>query len=153
MGKPLWIDLDDVKHQHIFFDDNIRLDYDNDCNVNIRLRNKDAESFEDFPFKDYQLFKKSNILQPNLIELLNPHLKKNSNNYYCELIHEAERVYNKFISNSIRNTPIVNFSSVSRNHRQNSIIVVNGEFENVIKEEKEKIQKENTIMSKICLLQ
>ena len=50
-------------------------------------------------FDSYKTFDKIAILQPNLIELLNPHLKRDSNkNHYFEKIRKAEIFYQKLIS-------------------------------------------------------
>lgn len=101
-AKPLWIDLDDANHQHIIFDDNIRLEKHDDCIVNVRLKNKNCEhKYDKIPFNRYHIFESTNILQPNLIELLNPLLKKDSNkNHYCEKLKKAEIIYHK-LSTSI----------------------------------------------------
>ena len=99
-AKPLWINLEDGKHQHILFDDNIRLDAIDDCIVNIRLNNSLLNEYENVDFASYATFEKSSILQPNLIELLNPHLKRDSNkNHYYEKIRKAELMYHKLITN------------------------------------------------------
>ena len=94
-AKPLWINLDDNKHQHILFDDNIRLDAVDDCIVNIRLKNFVLNEYENVEFDSYKTFDKIAILQPNLIELLNPHLKRDSNkNHYSEInYHKLVSMY------------------------------------------------------------
>jgi hypothetical protein len=101
-AKPLWIDLNDDDHHHIIFDDNIRLDSTtDDCIVNIRLRQVNDPLFESVDFESYKIFEKSSILQPNLIKLLNPHLRADSTrNYYYELVRKSEnvRVYTYFYS-------------------------------------------------------
>lgn len=100
-AKPLWIDLNDQEHQHIIFDDNIRLDSTiDDCIVNIRLRrfNSPPNHFESIDFESYSLFDKSSILQPNLIKLLNPHLRSDSQrNHYYDLVRRSEFVYDRYI--------------------------------------------------------
>lgn len=100
-AKPLWINLQDNLHQHILFDDNIRLDAVDDCIVNIRLSNfLSNDTYENVEFNSYKLFEKSSILQPNLIELLNPHLKLDSQeNHYFKKIRNAELVYHRLITN------------------------------------------------------
>ena len=99
-AKPLWINLEDNKHHHIMFDDNIRLDAYDDCIVNIRLNNYVLNEYENVEFDSYKIFEKSSILQPNLIELLNPHLKRDSlRNHYFEKIKKAEIIYHKLITN------------------------------------------------------
>lgn len=102
-AKPLWIDLNDMEHHHIIFDDNIRLDSTiDDCIVNIRLRRfnpsngQEEDEFESIDFESYQLFEKSSILQPDLIKLLNPHARSDSTrNYYYELVRRSEAVYDR----------------------------------------------------------
>lgn len=99
-AKPLWVDLDDERHQHIIFDDNIRLDTFDDCIVNIRLKNSTNFTFESIDFDSYVIFEKTSILQPNLIKLLNPHLKSDSTkNYYFDLIQKSEKVYDQLVAN------------------------------------------------------
>jgi hypothetical protein len=101
-AKPLWINLEDNKHHHILFDDNIRLDAADDCIVNIRLNNYMLNDYENVDFSSYATFEKSSILQPNLIELLNPHLKRDSTkNHYFEKIRKAEIIYHKLITNKM----------------------------------------------------
>lgn len=82
------------------FDDNIRLDAFDDCIVNLRLRNGPQRIFSNVDFESYRLFIKSSILQPNLIKLLNPLLKKDSTlNLYYEKIRRAERYYQHLMDN------------------------------------------------------
>lgn len=102
-AKPLWIDLNDMDHHHIIFDDNIRLDSTiEDCIVNIRLRrleSADDEEFESVDFESYSVFEKSSILQPNLIKLLNPHARSDSTrNYYFELVRRSEAIYDRYLT-------------------------------------------------------
>jgi hypothetical protein len=97
-AKPLWINLDDQECHHILFDDNIRLDSSDDCIVNIRLYNSALSQYENVDFDSYSTFAKSNIIQPNLINLLNPHIKRNSTtNYFYEMIKKAQLVYAKLL--------------------------------------------------------
>lgn len=100
-AKPLWIDLNDLRHHHIIFDDNIRIDSTiEDCIVNIRLRRVGSaqDEFESIDFESYDLFEKSSILQPNLIKLLNPHMRADSTrNYYYELVRKSETVYDRYM--------------------------------------------------------
>jgi hypothetical protein len=97
-AKPLWIDLEDLDHQHILFDDNIRLDEYDDCIVNVRMKNIKKNIYENIDFDCYNIFEKCSILQPNLLELLNPHLKIDSTkNHYCEKIAKAENIYQKML--------------------------------------------------------
>jgi hypothetical protein len=99
-AKPLWIDLNDERHHHIIFDDNIRLDAVDDCIVNIRLKNATTSRFESIDFESYKIFEKSSILQPNLIKLLNPHLRLDSTkNHYHEMIRKSEKVYGELLEN------------------------------------------------------
>lgn len=113
-AKPLWIDLNDQEHHHIIFDDNIRLDSTiDDCIVNIRLRrflesNDETDTtgitsnheFESIDFESYSMFEKSSILQPNLIKLLNPHLRSDSTrNHYYDLVRRSEAIYERYLIN------------------------------------------------------
>lgn len=99
-AKPLWINLNDSKNQHIIFDDNIRLDSFDDCIVNLRLNNTEPSVYVNLDFDSYRIFEKSSILQPNLIQLLNPHLRIDSTkNHYLEKIKKAERIYDKILEN------------------------------------------------------
>lgn len=99
-AKPLWINLNDDNHHHIIFDDNIRLDALDDCIVNIRIKDELSNEFENIDFKSYNLFENSCIVQPNLIELLNPHLKLDSKlNHYFEKIKKSEKIYSKILDN------------------------------------------------------
>ena len=126
-AKPLWINLEDNKHHHILFDDNIRLDAIDDCIVNIRLYNYMLKEYENLDFASYERFEKSSILQPNLIELLNPHLKRDSNkNHYFEKISKAEFIYNILITNkanlkisTIKNDDELDSSTDSRTMNEN----------------------------------
>jgi len=97
-SKPLWIDLNDKNHHHIIFDDNIRLDAPDDCIVNLRL-NEESE-YENVDFKSYYLFENCCMVQPNLIELLNPHLKVDSKrNHYLDKINKSERKFHRLLEN------------------------------------------------------
>lgn len=98
-AKPLWINLNDPDHHHIIFDDNIRLDSIDDCIVNIRLLNSsEKKKFVDVHFNSYKFFKSTSILQPDLIELLNPNLKIDSNcNHYLNMIKNAEKSYENLL--------------------------------------------------------
>lgn len=98
-AKPLWINLQDNEYHHILFDDNIRLDAVDDCIVNIRINNF-LNEYENVEFECYKIFEKSSILQPNLIELLNPLRKTDSTkNHYFEKIKKAEIIYHKILAN------------------------------------------------------
>lgn len=167
-AKPLWIDLCDTNHQHIIFDDNIRFDNFDDCIVNLRMKNNHKEHiYDNVNFNSYKLFESTNILQPNLIELLNPHLKKHSNkNNYCEMIKKSELVYNKFLENTILSNLQINFRPLKtqmnsdqlkesfRKNKANSMVVVpNDSFHDEITQEKNKIDNEDKIISRICMLQ
>lgn len=116
-AKPLWVDLDDPLHQHILFDDNIRLDAPDDCIVNLRLRNSVSSQFENVEFDSYRLFEKCSILQPNLIQLLNPHLRSDSTkNHYFEQIKRAEIHFNRILMNKENiNIPIRSLESSMQN--------------------------------------
>ena len=99
-AKPLWINLNDTKHHHIIFDDNIRLDSLDDCIVNIRLNNSNEKNkFMNINFDSYKYFKSNCILQPDLIELLNPNLKNDSkSNHYLTMIKNAEKNYENLLN-------------------------------------------------------
>ncbi|RNA42248.1 RWD domain-containing [Brachionus plicatilis] len=94
-AKPLWINLNDTYSHHIIFDDNIRLDSVDDCIVNIRLFNSIHNAkYLNVNFNSYKYFKATSILQPDLVELLNPNLKIDSkNNHYLSMIKNAEKSY------------------------------------------------------------
>jgi len=85
----LWIDFSDQHHQHILFDDSIRLYSYDDCIVNVRLKNKN-NSYERVNFSSYKNFECANILQPNLIELLKSDSERNQ---YVELLKKSEVNY------------------------------------------------------------
>lgn len=97
-AKPIWLNLNDLKHQHIIFDDNIRLEALDDCIVNLRIFND--TNFYNIDFSAYEIFQHSTIIQPDLFELLNkPSNNDNySNNYYYDKITVAERKYDYILS-------------------------------------------------------
>lgn len=100
-AKPLWVNFEDGKNQHIIFDDNVRLDEFDDCIVNVRLKGLGMGEFVNVDFESYGIFEKSSILQPNLLQLLNPHLRIDSTkNHYCEKIKKAEKVYDIIFENT-----------------------------------------------------
>lgn len=103
-AKPLWMNLNDEKHQHILFDDNIRLDSKDDCIVNLRFNNTDDENeYHNVDFESYKIFERTSIIQPNLIELLNPLCKKDSrSNHYYDKIRQAENNYNIVLLNKTK---------------------------------------------------
>jgi hypothetical protein len=132
-SKPLWIDLNDKLNHHIIFDDNIRLDAPDDCIVNLRL-NEESE-YENVDFKSYYLFENSCMVQPNLIELLNPHLKLDSKrNHYLDKINKSERKYNRLLENRQNYTIYKksnedeNKNSFENNNFNNSTVNQNGEL-------------------------
>lgn len=99
-AKPLWIDFSDPLHHHIIFDDNIRLDALDDCIVNLRCNeSRVRKQFVNIDFESYKLFENCCLIQPNLIELLNPHLKLDSkHNHYFEKIRKAEIKFNSLVN-------------------------------------------------------
>jgi hypothetical protein len=140
-AKPLWVNLDDQDFHHIIFDDNIRLDSSDDCIVNIRLYNSALRQYENVDFDSYSTFEKSNIIQPNLINLLNPHLKQNSTkNHYYEMIKKAQLIYTKLLENKDELTrpdltSLQNGSAFEESHLDSSIESINinnvDEFSNI----------------------
>jgi hypothetical protein len=155
-AKPLWIDLTDPFHQHILFDDNIRLDDEHDCIVNVRLKNANKNIFENIDFSCYNIFEKCVILQPNLIELLNPHLKLDSNkNPYCEKLKRSEKIYSKLFNKKESYNIRIKYVELENNnynndHNNNKIILdsershINNDQENLSHENhsKKRIIKE-----------
>lgn len=107
-AKPLWVNLNDERHQHILFDDNIRLDSKDDCIVNLRFNNMmedtdDKNEYHNVDFESYKIFERTSIIQPNLIELLNPLCKKDSrSNHYYDKIRQAENNYNIVLLNKTK---------------------------------------------------
>jgi hypothetical protein len=97
-AKPIWLNLNDSKHQHIIFDDNIRLEALDDCIVNLRIFNQ--KNFYNIDFNAYELFQHSTIIQPDLFELLNKPSNKDfyAKNYYYDKINVAERKYDYILS-------------------------------------------------------
>lgn len=99
-AKPLWINLLDKSHHHIIFDDNIRLDAVDDCIVNIRLLNSSVREYESVDFECYNFFNLCSIIQPNLIQLLNPFTKTDSTkSYFYEKIKKAEKIFEFMLDN------------------------------------------------------
>ena len=105
-AKPLWLNLHDPLHHHILFDDNIRFDATDDCIVNLRLSSphqspdSSVNGYENVDFDSYRLFEKCCILQPDLIQLLNPLLNRDSTrNHYLQKIKRAEHHYTKILVN------------------------------------------------------
>lgn len=103
-AKPLWVNLNDDRHQHILFDDNIRMDSKDDCIVNLRFNNtEDENDYHNVDFDSYKIFERTSIIQPNLIELLNPLCKKDSrSNHYYDKIRQAEANYNIVLLNKTK---------------------------------------------------
>lgn len=124
-AKPLWVNLEDAHHHHIIFDDNIRLDKVDDCIVNIRLKNSQLNEYENVEFDSYKSFEKSSILQPNLIELLNPHLKRDSKkNHYFEKIRKAEIMYNLILQAWIKDKTKLKISTIKNEELDESTSVL-----------------------------
>ena len=97
-AKPLWINLTDQNNHHIIFDDNIRLEAIDDCIVNLRLIDDTNTVFENVDFNDYPMFDTCCMVQPNLLELLNPHLKLDSKrNHYLDRIKRSEKNYHQIL--------------------------------------------------------
>lgn len=102
-AKPVWINLNDENHQHLFFDDNIRFESEDDCIVNVKLchkTNKNSNLFENVLFKSYEIFEKFTLIQPNLLELLDKDLSNNNNEYsefFFKKIDNAYKAYDRFI--------------------------------------------------------
>ncbi|CAF0922408.1 unnamed protein product [Brachionus calyciflorus] len=145
-AKPLWINLNDQNNHHIIFDDNIRLDSIDDCIVNIRLNNHYSQNeYINLDFGSYNLFKFSSILQPNLIELLNPHLKNDSTkNYYYEMIKTAEKKYEILLQERKK----INFLKYELDKKTIKDIELNDSL-------KAKMKKEDTqksLKSKLCFI-
>lgn len=112
-AKPLWINLNDSYHQHILFDDNVRIQSSDDCIVNLRIFNENLHDFFDAHFDLYKYFLNANIIQPNLIKLLNPNADDASKeNFYLNEVRYAEQKYDEIMKT---------FSSKSRRkHFDNS---------------------------------
>ena len=87
-GKPLWIDLDDLDRQHVFFDDNIRPGSE-DSIVGLRLREtteksgkfRTVERAEEFEFVD------ANLAQVNFADAIN------DEDYFIDKLHLCEENY------------------------------------------------------------
>ena len=177
-AKPLWINLEDQSTQHILFDDNIRLYEENDCIVNVRLMNKAKNKYENIDFECYRIFEKCSILQPNLIELLNPHLRRDSKkNHYCEKLKKSEVIYQKMLEKSESHQIIkkcFNERSGADEDAENvdeqalkcaakhppvlskkpkSILVINNSLNLEIADEENKIDTKNKNSSRACSLQ
>ena len=177
-AKPLWINLEDHNTQHIIFDDNIRLYEENDCIVNVRLMNKAKNKYENIDFECYRIFEKCSILQPNLIELLNPHLRRDSKkNHYCEKLKKSEVIYQKMLEKSeshqiikkcFNETQCVDEyeenvdeqapKSVAKDtsvlsKKPKSILVINNSLNLEIADEENKIDIKNKNSSRACSLQ
>jgi hypothetical protein len=182
-AKPLWVNLDDIYHQHILFDDNIRFDAVEDCIVNLRLNNTNSNEYENVEFESYKLFEKSSILQPNLLELLNPHLKLDSTrNHYLDQIKKAEIIYNRLLLNreSIK-IPVRSLESSCKdfnkpdenqqnnfsveeiilsdtdkpkvNNKRKPFIKINKPLGNQLKQEEQEIDKAEQKISTVCHIQ
>ena len=181
-AKPLWVNLDDIHHQHILFDDNIRFDAVDDCIVNLRLNNMNSNEYENVEFDSYKLFEKSSILQPNLLELLNPHLKLDSTrNHYLDKIKKAEIIYNRLLFNkeSIKipvrslESSCKDFNKFEENEQNNfsaeeifltenpkvnlnkrkPFIKINKPLGNQLKQEEQEIEKAEQKISTVCHIQ
>lgn len=91
-AKPIWLKLDDDKHQHIFFDDNISYDMENSCIVNLRLLCNTNETHI-LDFKSYKFCANSILIKLNLIEVF----ESNENTFFNKILL-SQRLFNENIS-------------------------------------------------------
>ncbi len=121
-AKPLWINLNDPNNHHIIIDDNIRLNEVDDCIVNLRLSDESNNVYENVDFNDYHMFDICCLVQPNLLELLNPHLKLDSKrNHYLDKIKKSEKNFDRLLEDKkLPCTHIKPNEKESTNEKQNS---------------------------------
>ena len=90
-AKPLWVDPNDKKVQHIFFDDNIRItDADNIVDVRF-FDSADSDKARSLTGEEMEKFENMCLVQSNLLE------SASDNDYFINKVDVCERLYDDFM--------------------------------------------------------
>ena len=95
-AKPLWIDPNNKKVQHIFFDDNIRItDADNIVDVRV-FDSVDSDKARSLNDKEMAKFEDMCLIQANLLE------SASNSDYFINKVDTAEKLYSDYLKSLVR---------------------------------------------------
>lgn len=86
-AKPLWIDPNDSRHQHIIFDDNYRPHHE-DSIVDIKLKEARGK-WRSLGSEELHKYDNMSLVQVDLLEAIN------NDQYYVERVRECEAKFDK----------------------------------------------------------